>query len=211
MLRYQALRVLAPVARRIYAPLLAVWDFACYNAALNSLDKALSHNKNGAAAEALGRIVAAVAGIVQNAFTMAQTAVREIGNLTSRYSAEKVDKVVTTLGKYATWAGRVSGVILAAVNVGKAIEKGMEGEKGLVAAYLVSAALSIAMLVAGGLVAILLFVLSVIILAVITWLEGDPFINWLQRCWFGRGPKTKYESAAEEIDAFGDAFKGVVA
>ncbi|MDR1647595.1 MAG: hypothetical protein LBR88_06125 [Zoogloeaceae bacterium] len=67
------------------------------------------------------------------------------------------------------------------------------------------------MLAAGGLVAIVLFVLSVIILAVITWLEGDPFINWLQRCWFGRGPKTKYESAAEEDDAFGNAFKGMVA
>jgi sensor histidine kinase regulating citrate/malate metabolism len=52
--------------------------------------------------------------------------------------------------------------------------------------------------------------LSVVIMVVINALEGDPFMNWLQKCFFGLGPKKKYGSAKEEMSDFEDAFKGVV-
>jgi hypothetical protein len=104
--------------------------------------------------------------------------------------------------------GRIAGGLIALADGMKAFEKGAEGDYGLAALYFVSAIVAFALIFATGWLAFILFLISIGITYGIIIIEGNPFENWMKRCWFGTESKKKrYKTVGAEQAEFMDAFK----
>ena len=163
------------------------------------------------AAEAITRLVAAGLSFAQTLFFAAEKSLSALPAMFLRFGVRDPAAAAKWWANQAERAGRfVSGVIAVASGF-MAREAFSEGKALMGTLYTISAitagitlALSIAG-VAGGPAGLLLFIASLLIIAAIEIAKGDPFENWMKKCWFGT-EEPKYDTVAQEMEEFSDAF-----
>ncbi|MDR0674516.1 MAG: hypothetical protein LBF93_12895, partial [Zoogloeaceae bacterium] len=163
------------------------------------------------AAEAITRLLAACLSFAQTLFIAAEKSLSALPTMFLRFGVRDPATAALWWADKAEWAGRfVSGVLVVASGF-MALEAFSERDYMMSALYGISAitagitlALSIAG-VAGGPAGLLLFIASILIIAAIEIAKGDPFENWMKKCWFGT-EEPKYDTIAQEMEEFSDAF-----
>ncbi|MDR0673886.1 MAG: hypothetical protein LBF93_09610 [Zoogloeaceae bacterium] len=162
-------------------------------------------------AEAITRLVAAGLSFAQTFFFAAEKSLSALPGMFLRLGVRDPMAAALWWANKAMWAGRFVSGVLAVASGFMAWEAFSERDYTLGTLYTISAitagitfVLSF-MGLAGGLPGLILFIASILILAAIEIAKGDPFEDWMKKCWFGT-KEPKYDTVAQEMEEFSDAF-----
>jgi len=183
----------------------AYTTFTSAGAALDVLKKSQTHT-TAQINEALARFVASIS-------TMLATVVESIRNTISSavFRLKYGSGLKMAWAKWLKGAGRWLGIPGLAVSMVTdilgAIDARAKGQSGLMYARVFSAGLGLVSIVLlftpFALIGLIVLVVSLVLSALISMWEDDPYRDWIGKCVFGKYPDgIKYSSADEEMKAF---------
>ena len=195
--------------------LFGILSIAGMKAGLDMIDKAQRYGHG--AFEAYTRFMAAVFSFAEVLLKAAEKTINTIPTLMLRFGAW-AEGIKQNYGEWAQekvksaffsrWVGRFAGGLATFANGIKAREKFGEDEVLLGILYSVSAFVALISIFLGGIPGLILFLFSIALAFAIEYIEGNPFENWMRKCWFGKHTH-KYNSIVEEAEKFAESFNEV--
>lgn len=161
--------------------------------------KAMSHEKN----EAKQRLWAGTAALAGTITEMVGQGLERLVPLVPRYAAQWVTYGAKALGWLGKGAGLAGALLMAAWDIRQSVQAVQEKQYGLAIAYLGSAALGVgaAALLMVGWTGVGLAVVAVLIVVavIIENVKDNKIQDWLERCLWGKGPASRYQTLEEEM------------